>query len=69
MKEDKFLTIFGTWIKASDVEDPDELVDPTGYWDYVTAPNVEGDGLDNEDEEGEGEDDWDADGDFDFLGF
>lgn len=45
MAEDKFKTIFGTWVNVSDVENPDELVDPTGYWDYVSSP------PDDEDEE------------------
>lgn len=35
--EDKFETIYGTWINGSDVEDPDELVDPTGWHDWLAS--------------------------------
>lgn len=56
MQEAKFLTIFGTWIKASDVDNPDELVDPTEYWDYVTEPRESNDSSDDDSEIDEDED-------------
>lgn len=53
MQEDRFLTIFGNWIKASDVENPDELVDPGAWYDHIFAPNEEGDDKEEDDDDDE----------------
>ena len=51
MKEPYFRTIFGTYLKLSDVEDPDELVEPSEY--YTIVSNLENNTRDWEDEENE----------------
>lgn len=65
MPESKFRTIFGTWIHGSNVENPDELEDPSEYYDWLSSerPMKADYGFEEEEEE---EDDDDDDDDFFF---
>jgi len=42
-RKEKFLTIYDTWIFGDDVEDPDELKDPTGWYDWLSNKNTPSD--------------------------
>jgi hypothetical protein len=59
-------TIFGTKVRLEDVEDPEELVNPNAYYDYIAGAGGDEDyDGDDESSDEDGSDD-SEDGDVDF---